>query len=727
MKEEAQPVLFDDQPKSDPRGDDLLGYGPFAERIAKVIHSIEAPNGYVIGLHGEWGSGKSTVLNFVQAYLEELNENQDAGARKVTVLNFQPWMVAGHQDLVASFFKLLSEGLGNRPTLVQKVLRWFNVNTDNLVDAAATVGLTMDPTGGAGTKVVSTVAKTSIDNRLSRYVEEPSLQKAHENLRTQLKSCGRRFLVTIDDLDRLDEGEVRSIMQMVKTVGSLPGVTYVLAYDRRIVSRALEGEMDVEGPRYMEKIVQQEVELPRLNTDDLLRILSGNLPFAVDEASDDMRWYYIVRDGVRRWIRSPRDVLRLSNSLAFCWSSLEDDIDPQDLLAMEGLRLFDAEVWSWIRGNRDFLFGAGQFSLPGDEASLALAARLREGLPEVAAGQIIRLLGTLFPSKAKIIADKEQYNHERYPDVVKRRGVGYEAGYDTYFALNLAPQAVPKNLIDRIISEISDPEEIAEEIRPYLIEDAAKRGPNIGTLLEELRCQFAGANPPQPRQELLDAIFLIGEDVVAMDNSSYVFTLSPRADLGFVIGEMLEIWGEDAGNHLVAAFNKSNSPVFCADILVDRGRELGVFPSDSRARALVTEPDFKRLSIRTHELIVEAKADGTLQNAPFYFDILKSWAYVDGSDAPKGWIENGIMESPEFLAKVGRGLVSYTIGSKPRAYTMRDAPNEEFYDVTVILEAARKHLNDPQLSEDEANLFSELERGCAQLLSPSSDPPSADL
>jgi predicted KAP-like P-loop ATPase len=58
-------TLQDDLPKEDPWRDDRLGFAPFAERLSKVIANLDAPNGYVIGLQGERGSGKTTALNFV--------------------------------------------------------------------------------------------------------------------------------------------------------------------------------------------------------------------------------------------------------------------------------------------------------------------------------------------------------------------------------------------------------------------------------------------------------------------------------------------------------------------------------------------------------------------------------------------------------------------------------------------------------------------------------------
>src|SRR5471032_57966 len=103
--------LSDDAPKQNPWQDDRLGFMPFAERLSKVILSLEIPNGYVIGLHGEWGSGKSTAINFVKAFLDKHNVEAENEAAQIEILDFQPWIVSGHQDLITSFFKVLSEKL----------------------------------------------------------------------------------------------------------------------------------------------------------------------------------------------------------------------------------------------------------------------------------------------------------------------------------------------------------------------------------------------------------------------------------------------------------------------------------------------------------------------------------------------------------------------------------------------------------------------------------------
>ena len=65
----------DDAPKENPWTDDKLGVAPFAKRLASVILGIDAPNGYVIGLQGAWGSGKSTALRVVGESIKNTTTN----------------------------------------------------------------------------------------------------------------------------------------------------------------------------------------------------------------------------------------------------------------------------------------------------------------------------------------------------------------------------------------------------------------------------------------------------------------------------------------------------------------------------------------------------------------------------------------------------------------------------------------------------------------------------
>ncbi len=67
--------LGSDLPVEDP-ADDSYGYAPFASRLATAIVDNKSPKGLVIAVHGKWGSGKSSLLNFIKHDLKKLSEER---------------------------------------------------------------------------------------------------------------------------------------------------------------------------------------------------------------------------------------------------------------------------------------------------------------------------------------------------------------------------------------------------------------------------------------------------------------------------------------------------------------------------------------------------------------------------------------------------------------------------------------------------------------------------
>jgi energy-coupling factor transporter ATP-binding protein EcfA2 len=719
MAEKTGHILGADLPKLNPWQDDKLGYAPFAKRIAQVIVNLTAPNGYVIGIHGKWGSGKSTVLNFILEYLRKHNiENE---GNQITHIDFRPWIVSGHQDQIVAFFKILSEKLGPKDISWKRFLkgafRFVRGTTDNLVDAAATIALTIDPSGGTASRFAGNLAKKSVDSLLGRFLKDPSLQQAYENLKDQLGRSGKRFVVTIDDIDRLENRDVRTIMQLVKSIGQLPNVVYLLAYDRQIVWDALDQEGNRAGPRFAEKIVQQELELPKPARHTLLAILDREISFLTKSMDESTRWYDIVTNGIHRWIQLPRDVVRLSNAVKFSWPALEGEIDPQDLLAIEGLRLFDEGAFNWIRDNRDFFFSEGHFMMAQDEVRSGAVNILKQSASEIDRSQILRIISVLFPQSAKWFDGQKSFGGEAHVEVMKRRGVASKAGYDAYFGLHPSADEIPKAVLNDLMSRLDDIDYIETLIRSYFGKKNSRSEPMVNKFLDELRVQYMSNNPAQPTQQLLDALFRVGEDLLQIEWDGGILALSPRAQVGLLIKVMLEQWGyKKAGQCLVDAFEKCTSPAFLSDVYVDRGRELGVFKSNTSSQPLISEDDFRKLGVDLLQKIRAAVDDETLKNAPFYFDIERSWAHLDSPVIVKSWLSLGMMESAEFLFKAGRGLVSYSVGTTGRYYTMRDKPEPEIYDLQVLIDAGNKHLQQPNLTQDQRSLINEIVRGAGQLL-----------
>jgi len=703
----AEILVSDDSAKHNPDTEDALGYAPFAKRIAGVIGRLASPSGYVIAIQGTWGSGKSTALNFARTYIERRNAALKPGETKVEIVEFRPWLISGHEDLVASFFKVLKEHItpgeaGDRKlgNLLARMSRGAIGPTMGVVTGLVKP---LDPTGGLGASAISDVTAKGVTALLDAWLKEPSLQATYEALREELAKSNRRFLVVIDDIDRLEAEEIRVVMQLVKSVGSLPNVIYLLSYDRQIVASALGDADRRDGPTFVEKVVQHEIALPRPSAFRLLTLLHQRIEHIIGPTKSTDRWRQIVQLGLERWITRPRDVARLSNAVNFSWAALEGEIDAQDLLAMEGLRLFDPILFGFVRDNRAFLVGEGRSLYVSEEQRAQMGKVFRDGLPEKDRDERLELLGTLFPGRAKALQGERVWGGEAWYQQSNRVGVGTLAGYDAYFSMLPAEETAPNAWIDEAVAHIGDRERLVAGLDRALSEKSTSGRVLIGPYLERLHYRLLGPDAAEPTKALLGALFDRGEAIFAVAQDGDV--LGPRAQFRFLIGEMLRQWGQDrAGDLLLEAFEQSASPFLCAAQYMERGTELNVFPyhGDHHPEATIRRDHLERLGNRTLALIDAHHAAGTLADAPYYGEIAEVWAHLVDAETPRQWLMTGVLEDPAFLARTGRSLVAFTVTASGPHYFVSRLPSDPWYDVETLIEAASRFVGHPHLAGAEA-------------------------
>lgn len=316
---------------------DQFGYSSFAENIADTI-SIRTPaDEFVVGIYGQWGAGKSTVLNFVEQNLEERSDSP-------VVIRFNPWWFSGQPDLINKFFSQFRAGLDLEDN-----------RFDNIREKIATLsrGVSKLPAEAVGVPI-SPVAKGVAD---VTETDEPELGEVKESISEALRESDQQIVVFIDDIDRLTNDEIRQMFRLVKSVADFPNVTYVLAFDRDVVVEALEeGERGVQnGDRYLEKIVQLSQHMP-IPADNSLHVFFTNRLDAIvgeDEVTfNKTHWQTVYRHGIDPLIETPRSAIRLTNAVKTSYGAIGDEVNYVDLIAIETLRIHFNDIYEKIRENK---------------------------------------------------------------------------------------------------------------------------------------------------------------------------------------------------------------------------------------------------------------------------------------------------------------------------------------------------------------------------------------
>ena len=463
---------------------DKLHRSAFALALADELAAIKPGPGRVVALVGPWGGGKTSVLRMIQERLAET-----ASGPIVTEIN--PWLFSGTEQLVELFVRELADQLAGRTdkraAAASQRLQEYSTALDDL-SWLPVVGRVP-----AGMRVLAWV----FGRRTHLY--GGSIEKRRKAIGTALQASGERLLVIVDDIDRLTDPEIRDVVRTVRLIGDFENVTYLLAFDRVRVEKALETNGDPSSGRdYLEKIVQAMHPLPAIQYDDLSTILGEEVDAALGDLKtgpfDIYDWQNIGSMAVRPLFSSVRDVYRYTNVLSAAVRAIGDEIALQDVLALEAVRILEPDVWDALVEAAPALgfvrdIGSGGGTGAGDERMKTLVDRVLEVAGENE-GLIRELLHRVFPA-----TDRFTRNTHHGADSLgawrRERRVAHPTVFAVYLERTLAPDAVPAAVMDGIFNSLQSENDLAAlltELSPNQLEESLGR-------LEAWQYDFP---PPRP-------------------------------------------------------------------------------------------------------------------------------------------------------------------------------------------------------------------------------------
>ena len=143
-------------------------------------------------------------------------------------------------------------------------------------------------------------------------------------------------VVLIDELDRVEDDDVRAVAQLVKAVGDIKGISYLVAYDPKRVAEALGTGVDPlrRGAAYLEKIIQHPIPLRPLFIDDVDALLDASfeqqgITVNVPPGGNEEAIYHQIKTA----ITTPREIKRLIGSYGILEPMVRGEISEVDILA----------------------------------------------------------------------------------------------------------------------------------------------------------------------------------------------------------------------------------------------------------------------------------------------------------------------------------------------------------------------------------------------------------
>ncbi len=364
------------------RSEDRLGFGPAALHVAHAINALASPDGFVIGIEGEWGSGKSSFINLVTDGLSSFEKAPE-------VVRFLPWLISSRDALLQELFAEIAKAalridLKDAPdpstaTWLQRGKGWFKPNRhsvreerrkklENLFETfssrLAAVGKLTEIAATLGVPLASGIGSSigAGSDAASRLLSRKPLKDEKEKLQHELGRLSRKVVVFIDDLDRLEPAEACEVLRLVRAVADFPNIVYVLCYSRPIVARNLAVALGIEnakGEEFIEKIVQATFTIPQPEAFDLRRMFRRELQqlFPSIVANEDPsnrrmqeRLAAVIDIEGGRTLRTPRHVVRTINALRFYATPVLEQIDLPDMVWLQLIRVRCLALYQWIEG-----------------------------------------------------------------------------------------------------------------------------------------------------------------------------------------------------------------------------------------------------------------------------------------------------------------------------------------------------------------------------------------
>jgi predicted KAP-like P-loop ATPase len=661
--------------------DDRYGITPFAKSIAKSILSIKRPIGTTIALNGPWGSGKSSAVNLIRTAL------QDASDDKLVVTDFKCWWYRGEEALALAFLQNLHTVL--KDSLGDKVKDLIPKLTRNLLQAGPAIGQAVSLASGQPWW-------TPLSSGTSKFISiffptGETVEKTFRKLAKVLEDQNRRCLVIIDDIDRLSPDEALGVFRLVKSVGRLPNVMYLLVFERDLAEKMAQERYPSEGPNFLEKIVQAGFELPAPIQTDLNDAVLASMSEICGSPKEDqaVRVMNIFYDVVVPYITTPRHVTRFRNAISVTWPAIANEVNLADFMALETLRLYEPGLFKAIRLRKSEVCGSRQQGDPDRQQNKRFDVFL-QNVPENRRELATRALQGLFPR-----LESMGYGGEWVVVWSSERRVCVETHFDTYFRLSLSDEALSSRQIEELIERANDPEFIQKTLRQAAVTQRKGGRSMVPVYLDELTTHAARVERSKV-EPLLSAIFEIHDEIDLEKDANKGFGAIANTSfrLHWLIRSLTKVrFSIDERTDLYLAATERAALGWLVDFASSargdyRERQNGPTPEED---CLVTKRAFEPLTRRALVAIRAAAAGGSLLHHQDLHYILYRWReFLDNDPAEvRAWTD-GLISDDKALVILARAMtgLSWSMSTGDRvskASTTAQIDNDtDILDVTAF-------------------------------------------
>lgn len=238
--------------------EDLLEISKYVKGLGKFIRECQTPMS--IAIQGDWGTGKTSTLNLLKKNLEA---DKDTNGIKCVFFNTWQYSQFNMEDsLYVSFVHNLVKQCGGNDEILRTVAAFGKLAFFKAVDWRF---------GTNASEILDGFEKAKKD-------QMESVSKLQEDFAKLVKKTGKRLVIFIDDLDRLNPEVAVELLEIIKLFVNVENSIFVLAIDYEVVVKGVrkkygENLSEEKCRNFFDKIIQLPFKMPveRYNLTELVR------------------------------------------------------------------------------------------------------------------------------------------------------------------------------------------------------------------------------------------------------------------------------------------------------------------------------------------------------------------------------------------------------------------------------------------------------------------------
>lgn len=298
---------------------DLLNRDKIINDLYNSIKFCRNDKTFVISLTGEWGSGKTTIINIVK---QKLYNNE-----YIIIDEFEPWKYSNEKSLLFGMFDKIMEKLG---------INFSMMETKKFIEVCSSM-------------IVSNFdAKVNLINK-----ESDTINKIKNIINEYLKINNKRVLFIIDNIERTEANNILVILKTISNILNLDRFIYILSYDEKEMKDIFKNKLQLNYD-YIEKVIQLPLRVPKISRVDIVKICNKSMEnllicYGIDEQSIEK-----YRPAINLFVKNTknlRDFKRKVNSVVNSNFYNKGYLNIMDAFLIELIELENPMLYETIKEN----------------------------------------------------------------------------------------------------------------------------------------------------------------------------------------------------------------------------------------------------------------------------------------------------------------------------------------------------------------------------------------